>query len=436
VTEQLFSRGEAEKMGFRHRTVVVLLAGLVGAGVLSLTPPPMKAGITGGDGTLQKKFLDIPLICSRTLEQVTLARMATPRAAVLLFSGAQRGPQTFTFSMKVIAPLVRRYGDHIDWYRIMVQGTAGAGDRFSSSCPVLFRSSLYDSEGRLAAALGVTAFPAVVIIERDGRVVRSMDGVRYKDIVDAEKVLRGIQRARTLEGKPARDFRLPAAGSGWPLCLLDTVSRDYTMFLFLTAGSDSALVAIRALEEVRNRNRSAAGLVAVFRDRGADRRVADFLRDHGLHPDYALFDTDMRLSSTYGVSEVPVALLVVGPKGRIVFSMVGFEPPDAAPIGKLLEGIFSRATEGTTPFRDARRIHAAAQDWLREGRKEMALLYLERVLELYPELHSVNYVMADIYSQMGKRREAARCYSRSLAAGVCDLRELRSRLKTLLASPQ
>lgn len=421
-------------MARRNRYRILCLAAVCIAVIPAPLPSMAGADSPGMGISALTEHLNIPLVCTRTLEEISLGRMDGPRASVLLFSRGVQAAESFALPMKVIAPLVMRYGEYIDWYRIMVREDRGVGSPLPSSCPVLFRNSLYDSDGRLAAALGISSYPAAVIIEEDGRVVRSMEGDNLKDIAGAERVLQGILVAHALRGKPAHDFLLPAAGTGWPLCLLDTVTREYTMFLFLTAGTESEMAAIKVLEMVRNRNRSAAGLVAVFRDGSFEPRAADVLRERGIFPDYALFDSDMRLSDTYGFAEMPLALIVVGPGGKIVFSMMGFEPSDILPVAQLLEGIFSRTATGTTSFRDARQIHTAAMDWLREGRKDMALLYFQRVLELYPEFNSVNYVMAEIYTQMGMRREAARCYSRSLAAGVCDVSDVRQRLKYLLES--
>ena len=73
--------------------------------------------------------------------------------------------------------------------------------------------------------------------------------------------------------------------------------------------------------------------------------------------------------------------------------------------------------------------------WLGEGRRRMALFYLERVLELQPNLYTVNCQMADICRDLKMRREAARYYARYLGADydAYDSDRVRQSLRSLTA---
>jgi hypothetical protein len=63
----------------------------------------------------------------------------------------------------------------------------------------------------------------------------------------------------------------------------------------------------------------------------------------------------------------------------------------------------------------------------------LAAVYLERVLELQPNLYTVNCRVADIYRDLRMRKEAARYYSRYLGADMYayDLDEVRESVRSL-----
>jgi len=330
-----------------------------------------------------------------------------------------------------IAPLVAKYGDTIPWYRIVVrekvnEGVHGQG----SSCPVLFHRSFHDMDGRLARATGIEKFPALVILRRGGEIETLFDGLSPDDLRGTESILSSMRRSDELQGTKARDFRLPEAGTGWPLSLLDASLKNYTMILLLEKGSSESVLELRLLEGVRSRHRSEAVLVAVF-EGGGEVEVMDYMRQLGLTPDFALDDRDSRMSGSYRFGRLP-ALIVIGPDGRILFAKIGFTREDAAPLAVRLEQYLSRTGKVSTPFTEARRIRSEALAWLREGKDSMALIYLERVLEILPEMESVNHRMAEIHRRLGNRREAARCYSRALSSGMCDVGEAMAGLSEVL----
>ncbi len=159
----------------------------------------------------------------------------------------------------------------------------------------------------------------------------------------------------------------------------------------------------------------------------------DYMKQSGFTPDFALVDRDSRMSESYHLRRLP-ALLLIGPDGRILLAKIGFTREDAAPLAVRLERYLSRGGNTSTPFIEARRIRSDALAWLREGKDAMALMYLERVLEILPEMESLNHRMAEIHGRLGNRREAARCYSRALSSGMCDAGEAMAGLSEVLGT--
>lgn len=390
--------------------IVVLLSIFIFSADGSALPPPGAA------------LPDIPVVCMRSDRPVKLSALSISHMTVLVFSGGESAAGPGELPLRTIAALVARYGDTIPWYRVVVREKTGDGaPRQGSSCTVLFHRTFHDMHGKLAEAIGIQRFPALLVLRRGGEIETFVEGLGPEDLRSTESILSSVHRSSELRGTKARDFRLPEAGTGWPLSLLDASQRNYTMILVLEKGSGEAVREFRLLEGVRSRHRNEVGLVAVF-EGGGDEGVIDYLGQFDLTPDFALDDGKASMAKSYRFGRLP-ALLLVGPEGKILFAKIGFDGEDAAPLALRLEQYLSRGSGPSTPFLEARRIRSDALSWLREGNDAMALIYLERVLEIVPEMESVHRRMAEIHGRLGNRREAARCYSRAISSGMCDAGE-------------
>ena len=85
-------------------------------------------------------------------------------------------------------------------------------------------------------------------------------------------------------------------------------------------------------------------------------------------------------------------------------------------------------------FAEARGIYRDAVSWLKKECPDMAAMYLERVLEIQPQLYSVNRTLADVYRRLHEPQLAATHYGRYLAAGYAyDTDEIRRNLRDLAA---
>jgi len=216
------------------------------------------------------------------------------------------------------------------------------------------------------------------------------------------------------------------------ITFLETAGRDYTFLFYLDAGSHDSLDSLVALEQLRDRYRERIGLVAIFLDPASDNDVLRFLVSHQVYPDFALHDPSFHQARCYGFGKAP-ALYVIGPGGDIIFTVSSSRPVELAAFTARLGHVLSMQEAKRSDFAQARDIYADAMHWLEEGKCRMALFYLERVLELQPNLYTINCQMADIYRDLKMRREAARHYSRYLGADyyAYDFDQVKENLRTL-----
>jgi hypothetical protein len=235
-----------------------------------------------------------------------------------------------------------------------------------------------------------------------------------------------------LRGRPVHDFKLKDIISGRMTTFLETVRRDYTFLYYLDAGSRDSLDSLNVLEQLRDRYRERVGLVAIFLDPASDNDILRFLVSHQIYPDYALHDPSFHQARCYGFGKAP-ALHVIGPGGDIIFTVSSSRPVDLAVFTARLDHVLAMEQTGRSDFAEARKIYVEAMDWLEEGKRRMALFYLKRVLELQPNLYTINCQMADIYRDLRMRREAARHYSRYIGADyyAYDLERVRENLRSL-----
>jgi hypothetical protein len=244
----------------------------------------------------------------------------------------------------------------------------------------------------------------------------------------------GLYGSCLLRGRPVHDFKLKDIVSGKLTTFLETARRDYTFLYYLNAGSRDSLDNLHVLETLRDRYPEQISLVAIFLDPSGERDILERLVSRKLHPDYALHDPSFHQARCYGFGGEQ-ALHVVGPTGEIIFTVSSSRPVDLGAFYARLDHVLSMGQTGTSDFAAARDVYADAMNWLGEGRRKMALFYLERVLELQPNLYTVNCQMADICRDMKMRREAARYYSRYIGADydAYDSDQVRQNLRSLAA---
>ena len=65
----------------------------------------------------------------------------------------------------------------------------------------------------------------------------------------------------------------------------------------------------------------------------------------------------------------------------------------------------------------------------------MALMFLERILELSPGLSTTHSLIGDAYGELGRQQEAARHYGLYVAANpeAYDLTQVKEKLRALVA---
>jgi hypothetical protein len=244
----------------------------------------------------------------------------------------------------------------------------------------------------------------------------------------------GLHGSCLLRGRPVHDFKLKDVVSGGMVTFLEAARRDYTFLYYLDARSEDALDDLRALERVRDSYPDRIGLVTIFLAPSGEGEIRSILSSRKLRPDHALHDPSFHQARCYGFAGAP-ALHVVGPTGEIISTVSGSRPVDLAAFAARLDHVLVLGRTGRGDFAAARDVYVDAMKWLEEGRRRMALFYLERVLELQPNLYTVNCQMADICRDLKMRREAARYYARYLGAeyDAYDSDRVRQSLKSLAA---
>ncbi|MFC1657100.1 tetratricopeptide repeat protein [Candidatus Moduliflexota bacterium] len=122
----------------------------------------------------------------------------------------------------------------------------------------------------------------------------------------------------------------------------------------------------------------------------------------------------------------------------MIFSRKGFQNLDAWSLAADLDGIFwdSSVLFPATPFSEARRIHGEALQFLSDGKTDLAAQYWERALEIFPTASTLHRRLADVYRSLGRKKDAARAYSRYLSEhpGAYDLGTVKGELRSLIES--
>jgi hypothetical protein len=306
--------------------------------------------------------------------------------------------------------------------------------KMHAQAPFHFERCFGDREGGTVDSLGLKSLPGIVLVNEDGYIVARVEG----DPLGAEPALveavDRLARTGTMRGEPVRDFKLPDVETGELLTFLDIAGREYTMLIFLRSGSPICLNELKVLEHVRERYGDRVRLVAVFQDQARREEIQQYLDMCDTRPDVVLHDPRMDRASRYHFRYVPV-LLIVGPAGKIVFSHKGYQVERSWRLAIEVDRVLERGKEDRTgsPFQEVRRIHGEAMQYIDEDKSEMALSFLERILELVPEMTTTHYLIAEAYWTAGKRKDAVRHYARYVSANpqAYDLERVKERLREI-----
>lgn len=362
---------------------------------------------------------DIQVRSLATGEDVRLAGALAGRPAILLLtdgSGSAECPVG-----RAAASLQTEYGPWFSWVAVL-SGAFSPADLESvrSSSPVRFERLYLDRAGALRTALAIARLPALLLLDEDGAIhdVCAPDGSasRFDALARRLQLLAAKSRRRRSEFE---DFRIPRVGGESLASFLDVAGRESTLFSFIHTGCLPCARQLEVLEFARDRRAGQVTLVTVFLDDKPDARIRGFLGAAGVTPDHILRDAELRFAGRYGIDAVP-ALLVIGVDGRVVLSRSGYRDEAREELYRDLELALATgaiAAEAVDPaLREAHRIHTEACEFLREGKPEFAMIYQQRIREMFPEFHSVNLRIAEAALAAGRRDVAISSLARYLAA--------------------
>jgi len=373
-----------------------------------------------------------------TGKDVRLASSLAGRPAVLMLTDGS-GPPACPVG-RAAADLQRDYGPWFSWVAVLSGAFAVSDlDSVRGASPVRFERLYLDRAGALRAALSVAHLPALLLVDEDGAVheICSPDGslARFEEVAQRIRALAAGSRRRR---SGFDDFRLPLVGREGLVSFLDVAGRESTMVAFLNAGSRPCARQLEVLDFARDTQAGRVSFVAVFLDGAPDTRIRGFLGAAGVTPDFILRDPERQLAARYGIDAVP-ALLVIDATGAIALSRSGYREEERDELYRDLVRAFAEGAPAAAAVdpavREARRLHAEACAFLREGKPEYALLYQERILELLPDFHSVNLRIAEAAIAAGRPELALRGLARYLAAEprTYDSSQVRQTIAGLLA---
>jgi hypothetical protein len=294
-----------------------------------------------------------------------------------------------------------------------------------------------DADGSWRSALAVGQLPAVMLVNEDGYVVRRQTGWRAGDEGALRLAIERLAGAGRLRGRAARDFKLEQIGTGKFVTLADVATREYTLLFSLRTDCGACFDELGLLDRIRRERREQVTLVAIDHDPPGGSGTPSSSWDGRLPADLLLRDPELRYGARYGLDGVP-ALVVVDGAGQVVFARQGFHPDERAALGaelrRVIDGHGSSGRESLR-FAEFRRVRAEGLALLDEDRPGMAAFFFERALELFPEFHTVQSLVAEAYQAAGKTREAAKAYGHYLACEplACDREHVLRRIRTLAA---
>lgn len=399
---------------------------------LAVMPPHVFSGVDQLPVSLER-LPDSSIPCSLAGQETRLLKSLYGRPALIYVTTAAQGADNPLGDL--VSGLQEEYFYWMTWAGLVVGEAADVEvKRMHSGAPFRFERCFLDRQGRVSSALGLRSLPALVLVNEEGFIVGKYENVDDMARIEIVKAVDRMARSGSMEGKPARDFRLPEVETGRLLTLLDVAGRNYTMLAFLHTGSPVFLTQLQMLENVRDKYRADVSLVAIFQEETDPARIREYLAQSGIRPDFVLHDPMLRQTRSYSLGYVPV-LLVAGPDGTIALSRKGYQPERSWYFSGELDRFFRRraARVEESTFAESRRIHGEALQYLSEGRPEMALMFLKRILELSPSLFTTHSFVADAYRDLGRRQEAARHYGLYVAAnpGAYDMPDVKEKLRVL-----
>jgi hypothetical protein len=387
---------------------------------------------------LSESLPAFPASCELTGESVRPDTALRGKPALLFFTTPSLGMTGELAGF--VADLQAQYAPWVTWVGVIVGPVKPSEVRsLHEASPVRFNRCFTDQAGEWRAAFDLQELPAIVMVTDEGYVLRRHAGFLPGDGPLLTAALERLVQSGKLVGRSARDFHLPEVGSSRLKSLADVAQRDYTILFSLRADCTECVEELKTLQLYRDRNPEQVSLVVIFHDADAD-APADAVAAHpAIHPDHAVRDPGLTYADRYAVSGLPF-LLVIDPEGKITLARKGVVRGDEEPFEREMNRVVSRQAareKKTGSFAELRRIRAEGLEFLSRGQFGMAAMFLERALELNPDLYTLQPLLAEAYSGEGKRREAALAYSRYLAAEpkAFDRDEIEERIGLLTAAP-
>jgi len=416
----------------------LFFAGLTLCAAILAVGSPVRAG-SSDIPVLSDRLPALEIPCPLTGEEHQPAEVLAGKASLLFFTDLSTGVQGGL--ARFLAELQTEYAPWLSWVGVLVgPGSAEEIRKLHSLSPLRFSECMNDRSGSWKAAFGLKSLPAAVFVNEEGYVVRRQYGFRVEDGPEITRDIERLIGAGKLAGKAAHDFKLREVGTDAERTLADLVDRDYTIFLSLRSDCTSCREELEELKLFRDRNKSQVSLVVVYHDQVQESPAAVGAERGGTSPDHELWDPGLSYAERYSVSGVPF-VLVTDRGGRVALARSGFSPKTAGEITGELDRLVgsppARTTDGTA-FAEFCRIRQEALAFLDDGKAGMAVLFLERAIEMNPEFFTLQSLLADAYLRIGKRREAIQAYTRYLIADplACDRGKIERRIKVLAAAGQ
>lgn len=418
------------------RFLCVAAASLLTCSALPAVGSPARAE-TKDLPILGTRLPSTPVSCAITGGESQPAAALAGKASLLYFTDLPTGVQGAL--AEFLAEVQTEYMPWLSWVSVLV-GPAGPEEvrKLHETSPVRFSDCMSDRSGSWRDAFGLETLPAVVFVNEEGYVVRRQYDFRLEDAPGLTRDIERLIGAGKLAGKAAHDFKLREIGTDAVHTLADLVERDFTIFLSLRSDCTSCREELEELKDFRDRNRERVSLVVVYHDQDQEPPAAGNEGD-AARPDHELWDPGLSYAERYSVSGVPF-VLVADRGGQIALARAGFSSSAAGEIAGELDRLVRDVAAGPqddATFAEFRRIRQEALAFLDAGKAGLAVLFLERAIELNPEYFTLHALLADSYLRLGRRREAIQSYTRYLVADplACDREKIERRIKVLAALP-
>ncbi len=407
----------------------IFFTGLMLCAAILVAGPSAPAG-SADLPVLSDRLPAFEIPCPLTGEEHQPATVLAGKASLLFFTDLSAGVQGDL--ARYLGELQTEYSPWLSWVGVLV-GEAGVEDirKLHQASPLRFRDCMNDRSGSWKAAFRLTSLPAAVFVNEEGYVVRRQYGFRVEDAPGITRDIERLISVGKLAGKAAHDFKLREVGTDTERTLADLVERDYTIFLSLRSDCTSCREELEVLTLFRDRNKEQVSLVVVYHDQVQVPAAAG----DGDRPDHELWDPGLSYAERYSISGVPF-VLVTDRGGQVALARAGFSPKTGREFAGELDRLVGRVQDKPSEeakYTEFRRIRQEALAFLADGKPGMAVLFLERALEINPEYYTLQSLLADAYLSAGRRREAALAYTRYLAADpqACDKEKIERRIAVL-----